>query len=121
MLRQRLLSEGAGNVARAQEAQQQAEMADWQQDGLDNVIRSRGPQDTMREARRIAVYQDIKLLWNSNWVGKRQAKRVVPQAVNRHYLKTDRTAQGRCPQHGGRVESTFPGHVIGPPPMSLLP
>ena len=99
-----------------QEGQRQTEMADWQQDWLPGVIRPRNPQDTMPEACATAVYEDLKQWWVGNGVGKRPEKGMVTKAVSRHHVKV---VQGRCPQHGGKVESVFPSYVIAVRPISF--
>ena len=102
-----------------QEAQRQTELADWQQDWLPNAVRPRGPWDTAPNACATSVYEDIKQWWASSGAGRPPAKKLVTQAVNRHHVMAEKVVQGRCPQHGGRVESVFPNFVIAPRPISL--
>ena len=99
-----------------QEVQRQAEMADWQQDWLSGVIRPRGPQDTAPEVCGTAVYENFRQWWTHNATGRPPAKGAVTQAVSRRHVKA---ARGRCPQHGGRVESIFHGYVMVLWPVSL--
>ena len=100
------------------ESQRQAEAADWQQDWLRNVVREKGGGDgNLTDACVTAVYESLRAWWVAYGTGRPPAQRQVTQAVNRHYVIEPK--QGRCPQHGGKVEGIYPGHVLNNRPISL--
>ena len=75
----------------------------------------------MPEACATAIYENLKRWCAGNGTGRPPARKLVTQTVSRRHVKTEKVAQRRCPQHGGKVESVYPNFVLAPLPISLLP